>query len=344
MLPYLFGPFLVGTLLALVAGWLLIPVLRKLKARQTISTDAPKSHLKKGGTPTMGGAFLLLAGLVGALIYPRPGGEMAPITAVLLATIGFGLVGFIDDLLIVVRGKNLGLRAREKLLGQFIVGIAFAVWWAMHTPAWTYFSPEAGAVSVQAGAVQGAPAWWPWVLGAYHVLLMVGMSNAVNLTDGLDGLAGGVSLPVWLTLGLMAAFGAQAHPWFGANVADHGLIIFCGAMAGATLGYLWYNAHPAQVFMGDTGSLAIGGGIAVVAIAMRLEWIVLVAALVHIVEAGSVTLQVISFKTTGKRIFKMSPLHHHFELCEWPETRVVARFVIASALCCLTALLIYFRG
>jgi phospho-N-acetylmuramoyl-pentapeptide-transferase len=128
------------------------------------------------------------------------------------------------------------------------------------------------------------------------------------------------------------------------GVGDWGVVAFCAAMAGATVGYLWYNAHPAEVFMGDTGSLAIGGGMAAAAIAMRLEWIILVAALVHLVEAASVTIQVISFKTTGRRIFKMSPLHHHFELCEWPETRIVARFAIASVLCGVAALLLVFQS
>src|SRR5262249_4050943 len=154
-----------------------------------------------------------------------------------------------------------------------------------------------------------------------------------NLTDGLDGLAAGVSLPVWVALALMGGLGGTASVWLGGGIGDGGLVIFCAAFAGATLGYLWYNAHPAQVFMGDTGSLAIGGGMAAAAIALHLEWILLLLALVHLAEAASVTLQVISFKTTGKRIFKMAPLHHHFELCEQPETRIVARFAIASAVC-----------
>jgi phospho-N-acetylmuramoyl-pentapeptide-transferase len=178
----------------------------------------------------------------------------------------------------------------------------------------------------------------------YHVLLMVGMSNAVNLTDGLDGLAAGVSLPVWLVLACLGGFGAPAGFPFVQDAAgaaaggDFGIVVCCAAFAGATIGYLWFNAHPAQVFMGDTGSLAIGGGIAAAAIALRQEWLVLLAATVHLAEAASVTAQVISFKTTGRRIFKRSPLHHHYEELDWPETRIVARFAIVSAGCGLLAL------
>lgn len=329
MLQYLFAPFLIAALAALAAGWMLIPILRKLKAGQFISTDAPDRHRAKGGTPTMGGAIILAGLLFAVLALPRPQGGFQLAGGVALATIGFGLIGFIDDLLIVVRGKNLGLRAREKLLGQFLVAVAFAVW---------YYNADPGRVPL------GTPAFTlPRVLLAvWHVLLLMGMSNAVNLTDGLDGLAAGVSLPVWIALALLAAFVPAAGGVVVASGADVGLVVFCAAFAGATVGYLWYNAHPAQVFMGDTGSLAIGGGMAAAAIALRQEWILLVAAAIHLVEMFSVMAQVASFKTTGKRIFKMSPLHHHFELCDQPETRIVARFTIASTLCALLALLIVF--
>ncbi len=324
MLSSLFGPVLIGLLVAILSGWLLIPLLRALKARQTVSTDAPKSHQAKTGTPTMVGVIIVCGGLLAPLLYPHPGGLTGRLLAAILCTLCFGLVGFLDDLLIVLRGRNLGLRAREKLLGQFVVALLF-VWWADFNPghgAWSYAVPAA------APAVR-------WALALYHVLLLVGMSNAVNLTDGLDGLAAGVSLPVWLCLAVLAAMGGAA-----ASLSDPGVLAFCAAFAGATLGYLWFNAHPAQVFMGDTGSLAIGGGLAAAAILLRQDWIILIAALVHLAEAGSVTAQVISFKTTGKRIFKMSPLHHHFELCGLPETRIVARFAIASTACALLALLV----
>jgi len=338
MLQSLFGPFLAGLLVALLAGVVLLPILRRLKARQVISADAPKSHQSKGGTPTMGGAIIIVGGIIPALIYPLPSGAQQQLVAVVLCTLAFGAIGFLDDWLIIRRGRNLGLRAREKLAGQFVAAIAFAAWYYFAAPR-APGAPETHDVSRV-------------LLAVYHVLLLVGLSNAVNLTDGLDGLAAGVSLPVWVSLGFMGAFpvvaaggAAVAGSWDASHSADDTrLVAFCAAFAGATLGYLWYNAHPAQVFMGDTGSLAIGGGMAAAAILLNLEWIVLIAALVHLVEAASVTLQVISFKTTGRRIFKMSPLHHHFELCEWPETRIVARFAISSALCAVLALMFHFRG
>jgi phospho-N-acetylmuramoyl-pentapeptide-transferase len=327
----LFGPFLVGVLVALLSGSILIPLLRRLKAGQAISSDAPKTHQAKAGTPTMGGLIILVGAVVPALIYPHPSGSPALLGAVLLATLGFGLVGFLDDWLIIKRGKNLGLRAREKLAGQFVVAFLFAGWYWLADPS---------------GIAFGQTLLAPWRIGLllFHVLILVGLSNAVNLTDGLDGLAAGVSMPVWITLAVLGVFWNAPARGLGGGVSDYGIVVFCAGFAGATLGYLWYNAHPAQVFMGDTGSLAIGGGMAAAAIALRLEWMLLLAALVHLVEAASVTLQVISFKTTGKRIFKMSPLHHHFELVGWPETRVVARFAIVSALCGMLALALFFRG
>ncbi|MFN3650022.1 MAG: phospho-N-acetylmuramoyl-pentapeptide-transferase [Armatimonadota bacterium] len=345
-LSSLFVPFLLGLVAALAGGAWMIPVLRRLKAGQTISTDAPERHLAKGGTPTMGGAIILSGGLIGSLAVlgwaPR---DLRLLAAVGLCTFGFGLIGFIDDYLIIKRGKNLGLRAREKLLLQFLVAIAF-VWWhyvEAGSPGPWVAATDPVALGPFGGFLKLIS--WPPLVLAYEVLLLVGMSNAVNLTDGLDGLAAGVSLPVWIGLALLAAFGAFATIRPGEQPVSYpGVATFCAAMAGGTLGYLWYNAHPAQVFMGDTGSLAIGGGIAAAAIACGHEWTVLLLGLVHVVEAGSVTAQVISFKTTGRRILKMSPLHHHFELCDWPETRIVARFAIASTLCVIGALAWVMRG
>ncbi|HEU4753862.1 MAG TPA: hypothetical protein VFU47_12210, partial [Armatimonadota bacterium] len=194
MLAAFVSAFLAGLVLALLAGWGLIPALRKLKARQFISSDAPQRHQAKAGTPTMGGAIILAGGLLAALLLPLPpiaeiGGDRQPAYAVLLCTLGFGLVGFLDDLLIIVRGRNLGLRAREKLLGQFVVAIAFTAWFWL-SGGWLQQSSLAPLLAV------------------YCVLLMVGMSNAVNLTDGLDGLAAGVSLPVWLVLAVLGGTGA----------------------------------------------------------------------------------------------------------------------------------------
>lgn len=326
MLGRILAPFIVGLGFALLLGWPLILFLRRFKARQAISTDAPQRHQAKAGTPTMGGLIILSGGLVASLL----GTEWSPgLLAALALTAGYTGIGFLDDFLIVRRGKNLGLKARQKLLGQFAFAIAF-VWW---------YHASAPPLPAFLGA---APApWLRFAWQAFQVLLVVGMSNAVNLTDGLDGLAAGVSLPVWLALALLA------DPRFypanladGAARGDFGAAALAAGFAGATLGYLWFNAHPAQVFMGDTGSLPIGAAMAAAAILLRQEWALLLAGMVHVIEAGSVTAQVISFKTTGRRIFRMSPLHHHFELAGWPETRVVTRFAVVSALCAAVALLL----
>jgi phospho-N-acetylmuramoyl-pentapeptide-transferase len=338
------GPFLIGLLVTLGAGWLLIPILQKLKAKQVISGDAPKRHQAKAGTPTMGGLIILAGVGVAALPYlPSADGHL--LLAVLSSTLCFGVIGFLDDLLIVLRGRNLGLRAREKLAGQFVVALAFAGW---------YY------VSNQPSFVSGGPlgSWGRLLLAAYHVLLLVGMSNAVNLTDGLDGLAAGVSLPAWLILTLLGVLAlgpaALVKNSLAAAAGSYGVVCFAAAFAGATLGYLWYNAHPAQVFMGDTGSLAIGGGMAATAIALRLEWALLLIGLVHIAEAASVTVQVIVFQYRKRRygleyakehrVFRRTPLHHHFEELGVPETRIVARFSLVSALCGILALVLAFWG
>ena len=328
MLSILFGPLLLGILGAYVGGILLLPLLLRLKVGQVINTWAPESHKSKGGTPTMGGAIILVGAFSATLLFPGPPATGIALAGVLLATIGFAAVGFVDDYLIVKRGKNLGLRAREKLAGQFLVAGLFVMWQLLWE---NELRPS--------GSILGDP--MRMVLAGYHLLLLVGLSNAVNLTDGLDGLAAGVSLPVWMTLAVLGLFAPHVQS---AARGDVGVVIFCAAFAGATLGYLWFNAHPAQVFMGDVGSLAIGGGMAAAAITFRQEWLLLLVALVHWVEMASVIIQVTSFKTTGKRVFKMSPLHHHYEKCGEPETRIVARFSILSAVCCLLALSMVFRG
>lgn len=332
MLRHLFTPFLISALVALAAGWVLVPLLQRLKVGQHISEWLKAEHQAKQGTPTMGGFIILVGLFVTLLLYPAPSTERSTLLAVAAATVAFGLIGFIDDYLIIKRGRNLGLRAREKFAAQIVVGLCFATWVAMSDPAGLF--PESRGID--GGKI---------ALGAYHLLILVGMSNAVNLTDGLDGLAAGVTLPIWITLGALAALGTFASGlplWLAGGVSNHGVVIFCAAFAGATLGYLWYNAHPARVFMGDTGSLAIGGGMAAAAIVLHLEWLLLVFALVPIAEALSVMIQVASFKSTGRRVFKMSPVHHHFTQSGIPETRVVAQFSIVSSVCCVLALALVF--
>jgi len=305
-------PLLVALGIAIAMGGPVIGALRRLKARQVVSTDAPKAHQKKSGTPTMGGLIIIGAGALGALALGPRTPEML---AALVVTLTFSGIGLLDDLLIVTRGKNIGLKARQKLALQSALAVAFVWWW-----------DGRGGESVS-----GLTA----ALAAFHLLLLVGMSNAVNLTDGLDGLAAGAAVPLFLLLGLIGSLG-MAIDRLGV-VGNHGLAALAMAMAGGCLGFLWFNAHPAAVFMGDTGSLGLGAGMAAVAIMLNAELPFLLAAGVYLVEAASVVIQVASFKTTGRRVFKMSPLHHHFELAGWAETKVVARFwIVAMALSALT--------
>jgi phospho-N-acetylmuramoyl-pentapeptide-transferase len=308
----LIPPLLIALIVALVIADPLIRMLRGLKARQVISTDAPKTHQKKAGTPTMGGIIIIGSGLAGALAIGPRTPEMV---AALVITLAYSGIGLLDDLLIVIRGKNLGLKARQKLALQIVLAVVFVYWWDGR-------GGEAGNALTAAFA-------------AFHLLLLVGMSNAVNLTDGLDGLAAGVAVPLFLLLALIGSLGTAIDRL--GVVGNHGLAAFSMAMAGGCLGFLWFNAHPASVFMGDTGSLGLGAGMAAAAIMLHAELPLLLAAGVYLIEAASVMIQVASFKTTGRRVFRMSPLHHHFELAGWPETRVVARFwIVAVTLAALT--------
>jgi phospho-N-acetylmuramoyl-pentapeptide-transferase len=320
----LLTPFLLALVLAVLIGGPIIGLLRKLRARQIISTDAPEGHQKKAGTPSMGGLIFLLAALAAALIA---GPVTSNLLGLALVTVAFAGIGFLDDLLIVLRGRNLGLKARQKLALQFFVGLLFLFWYHGAALEGSSASPALGPLLL---------------LGAFQLLLIVAMSNAVNLTDGLDGLASGLAVPLWLVLGVVAhlapQFAGERMGW------DHGVATCCMALAGACLGFLWFNSHPAAVFMGDTGSLALGGGMAAAAILLRAEVALLIAGLVYLAEAASVTLQVISFKTTGKRIFRMSPLHHHFELVGWAETTIVGRFRILGVACAVLALLWLLRA
>ena len=305
-------PLLLALIIAVGIGGTVIASLRRLKARQIISTDAPQRHQSKTGTPTMGGIIIMTAGLVAALILgPRTRELFAAVTV----TLAFSAIGLLDDLLIVIRGKNLGLKARQKLALQVLFALAFVWWW----------DGQAGETLDGQAAVRAA----------FHILLLVGMSNAVNLTDGLDGLASGVAIPLFLLFGVIGTVGgAMERPGVVGNL---GLAAFSMAMAGACLGFLWFNAFPALVFMGDTGSLGLGGGMAAMAIMLHAEWPLLLAGGIFLAEAASVVIQVASFQSTGKRVFRRSPLHHHFEELGWPETRIVARFwIVAAALAALT--------
>ena len=325
IIPQTFA-FLVAFLAALVLGPPVIEGLRVLKFGQNINYDAPARHLQKQGTPTMGGVLLVLGvgvTLLAGLLFShtlRPLGSQ--LIAVVLVFVAHALLGFTDDYLNVKRGKSLGLKARWKLAGQVFISLAFVAYLALN--AQNKFTTE---ITLWRGVT--------WDLGyGYYVfafLLMIGLSNAVNLTDGLDGLAGGLTM--LSSLGL-------AWTVYTLRPGFEQLPLFGYALAGACLGFLWFNAHPAKVFMGDTGSLAIGGSLAAMGLIGKQEVVLLILTAVFLMEMVSVLLQVSYFKATrGKRIFKMTPIHHHFELMGIAETQVVARFWIGGVIALALALL-----
>lgn len=307
----------VSFVVSIIAGPLFIPVLRRLKFGQQIRTDGPKAHMKKKGTPTMGGTIILLAMAVAFLRYADH--QSPEFFVLIVASLGFGLVGFLDDYIKIVLKRSLGLTARQKLFGQFVVAIIICIFLIqmghstdLHIPLTELYIPLG------------------WFYYVFIILFMLGISNAVNFTDGLDGLLSGTSA---------IAFGAFAV--IAIMMAELNTAIFAVAMIGAVLGFLVFNAHPAKVFMGDTGSLGIGGGIAAVAILTKTEILFLVIGGIFVIEVMSVIMQVISFKTTGKRIFKMSPIHHHFELSGWSEWRVVTTFWAVGVLLAAAGLLMH---
>ncbi|WP_168120687.1 phospho-N-acetylmuramoyl-pentapeptide-transferase [Paenibacillus sp. HB172176] len=295
--------FSIGTsfLLAVLLGPLCIPLLRRLKFGQQIREEGPQSHLKKSGTPTMGGIIIMIALMVAFLRFSDKSQEF---WVLLTASLGFGLVGFLDDYIKIVFKRSLGLTARQKLLGQLLFSvIVCALLYHMH------HSTELLVPGTHIGFDLG------WFYYPFVVIIMFAASNSVNFTDGLDGLLAGTSA---------IAFGAFTV--VALQLSSNESAVFSAAMVGAVLGFLVYNAHPAKVFMGDMGSLGIGGGIAAVAILTKTELLLVIIGGVFVLEMLSVILQVGSFKLRGKRIFKMSPIHHHFELIGWSEWKVVTVF------------------
>lgn len=292
----------VAFVLAVIIGPLFIPILRKLKFGQQIRTEGPKGHQKKAGTPTMGGTIILLAF---ALAFFRFAGDYGyKFYILLIATLGFGLVGFLDDYIKIVFKRSLGLTAKQKLFGQLLCAVVIC-WFLIQLGHDTNLYIPIVDVTLPFG----------WFYYPFAILVMLGTTNAVNFTDGLDGLLAGTSA---------IAFGAFAV--IALLMTEPESAIFAGAMIGAVLGFLIFNAHPAKVFMGDTGSLGIGGGLAAVAILTKSELLLVLIGGVFVIEMLSVIIQVISFKTRGKRVFKMSPIHHHYELIGWSEWRVVITF------------------
>lgn len=299
--------FAIGTLL----GPITIPILHRLKFGQSIRDEGPKHHQAKAGTPTMGGIMIVLTLLLTTLKFTLTSVDM---TLLLLATVGFGLIGFADDFIKVVKKRNLGLRAKQKLLWQVALTVVLfaGLTWYWHQTGQSF---EVTVPFTHLALNLG------WFYALMLLIVLVGTTNAVNLTDGLDGLLSGTAAMVF------AAYAVYAY-WH----TDYDVALFSAAMVGALLGFLVFNRHPARVFMGDTGSLAIGGALAMVAVLTHSELGLVLFGFVFVLETLSVIIQVFSFQVFGKRVFRMSPLHHHFELSGWTEWGVVSAFWLASFL------------
>ncbi|MDF1818901.1 MAG: phospho-N-acetylmuramoyl-pentapeptide-transferase [Immundisolibacteraceae bacterium] len=319
--------------IALLIGPKMIRWLNHLRVGQQIRDDGPQSHLQKAGTPTMGGTLILVAILAGTLAWADLTNYR--VWVAVLVTAGFGGIGFVDDYLKLSRSNSTGLRAWQKLVGQLVIATAAGIYLyvnADHPAELQYIVPLLKEVLLDFG---------PWFVLA-TVIVVVGTSNAVNLTDGLDGLAILPTVMVAAALGIFCYL--SGHHFFASYLAIPSLpgvgelAIFCGSITGAGLGFLWFNTYPAQVFMGDVGALALGAALGIVAVLVRQELVLLIMGGVFVMETVSVIMQVISFKTTGRRIFAMAPLHHHFELKGWPEPRVIVRFWIITFLLVLLGL------
>lgn len=297
----------IAFLLTLILVPILIPTLKKLKFGQSIREEGPQSHMKKTGTPTMGGLTFLLSTIVVTVIALFFAEQIGPLILLLFVTIGFGLIGFIDDYIIVVKKNNQGLTSKQKFLAQIAIAVIFYIV-SVALPNYQFES-----------AINIPFTDWSLPLSVFYIVFIifwqVGFSNAVNLTDGLDGLSTGLSV---------IAFAFYAILSFVVDKPEIGL--FCLVMLASLIGFLIYNKYPAKVFMGDTGSLALGGIFATISIMLNQEITLLLIGFVFVIETLSVMLQVTSYKLTGKRIFKMSPLHHHFELVGWSEWKVVLVF------------------
>ncbi len=307
-------PVIISFAVSALLGPVVIPFLRRLKVGQTVRDEGPKQHLKKNGTPTMGGILIMIAVVVTSLLYVKDFPKIIPI---LFLTLGFGLIGFVDDYIKVVLKRSMGLRAWQKMLGQFVVTGIFAFYI-------TNYTDVALAMKIP---------FWPGHyldFGIFNIpvlfFIVIGTVNGTNFTDGLDGLASSVTV-------IVATFFTVVAIGMGSGIEP----ITC-AVVGALLGFLLFNVYPASVFMGDTGSLALGGFVAATAYMLQMPLFIAIVGFIYLAEVLSDILQVSYFKMTGgKRIFKMAPIHHHFELCGWSETRVVTVFSIVTAILCLIA-------
>jgi phospho-N-acetylmuramoyl-pentapeptide-transferase len=305
---------LIAFLLSIMQGPLLIPLLHKLKFGQNIREEGPKSHLKKAGTPTMGGIIFMTSTIITMLIIVRHVNDEAMI--VLYCFVAFGLIGLIDDLIKTIRKKNEGLSSKQKMFLIVVVS---------------------GLIGYYTSIKIGTDIMIPFLnksvnLGVWYVPFIIvyfaATTNSVNLTDGLDGLATSVTIVVMTFFALVSN-----------SLSNATLAIFCASLAGALLGFLKFNSYKAQIFMGDMGSLALGGAVAAVAMILKQPLLVMIVGGIYVLEAVSVIIQVSVFKATGKRVFKMSPIHHHFELVGWHETKIVAVFSVITVILCLIGFL-----
>lgn len=324
---------LTALMISLLVGPAMIRYLSRYNIGQNVRDDGPQSHFSKAGTPTMGGALILVAIIVSTLLWSDLSSRFVWI--VVLVTGGFGVIGWIDDYRKIVFGNSKGLSAKAKYLWQSIIGLtaAYILFTTAQVPIETQLIlPFFKNVVLDLG--------WFYIVLAY--LVIVGSSNAVNLTDGLDGLA---ILPTVLVGGALGVF---AYVTGNTNFAGYlgipyvpgvgEMVVFCGALVGAGLGFLWFNTYPAQVFMGDVGALALGAALGIVAVVVRQELVLFIMGGIFVVETISVVLQVASYKLTGRRIFRMAPLHHHYELKGWPEPRIIVRFWIITVILVLIGL------
>lgn len=307
----------IALLVCLAMGPFMIPFLQRLKVGQNIRDDGPRTHLSKAGTPTMGGVIIITAVMVASFLMA---GASKQVLVAVLIMLALGGIGFWDDYIKVVLKRSLGLRARDKLLLQTLVGLVLALLLLFYLDRGTQLIIPFTTLTLDLGLL-----YIPFI-----ILVLMATANGVNLTDGLDGLAAGVTIPV-----------ALAYIIISIMMGHYNMIIFGAALVGACLGFLVFNHYPAKVFMGDTGSMAIGGAITALAAINRSEIALLIIGGVFVIEALSDIIQVVSFKTTGRRVFRMAPLHHHFELKGWPECKVVFMFWLLSAGFALLGILAY---
>ncbi len=323
-MQYLGLSIIISFLIAIACGPFIIPALKRLKFGQNIRDDGPQSHLSKAGTPTMGGIIMLIAILLTCIVLWTS--DWYTMIVAFIATLGFGAIGFADDYIKVVKKRNLGLRAKQKILGQIIISLIVA------------FLVMNNANINTSVYIPFANVYWDmgWLFVPFIVFFMIALTNSVNLTDGLDGLASGVTFIVAATLGIIYYFAYN-----GTNSETfRTMIIFSGAVTGACLGFLRFNAFPAKVFMGDTGALALGGALSVMAIMIGMEFFIPIMGFMFMLSTISDIIQVSYYKRTKKRVFKMAPLHHHFELSGMSEVKIVTMYMLATLALCIVTLLI----